>query len=1017
MAARAVTFCVEDTVGLKDDKYRIGVVDRTFGDVDSHEPAPQRDYPEPILKHTDVSDAQFNAFMRTGVPPRRTCLVSWQTEYVTELIPESQLELLDRAFFIGDVVKRDALSPMTGTVIGTRAECTILPTAAIQEVERDQSSQQDICIRAVPAEEVQYMHEYQEGALVLYDDWVGRIEEVHDEVAIRLDNGYVVVVERANELEADDSAIERLHVGDKVKTKKGNLRRGRWKYGSFNPNISPHGTVVEVRTVEISVRWLTQSFKADPNNARPRFREPPMDIGLDILDSGELRVYDSTKNPPSLTAANAMDRSYHMADVAVGDRVRFKDLTGASVKYDGTKILPSGLPQGKVKRIPRTDTQGFDMNVYLVMQTHTTVKVLWQDLSISEDSSTSLIPDPNMDDTDEVWPGEIVASKEKADEQFEESSWAFKPAKVGVVQCVKAVDRIATIRWFENADIRFTGQDLIYPCRTGKIGTVEEDISLYDIRDVGLTRRRGDFVKIMPESQTEWITPITDAEMKRLVDRLESTPGLRLCHLFGEVIDLGLDGKLTVRLGAADTVVDVRVAPERVTLVHSSDMDSDFYNDGYHSMDADDDDPNDYEDTSMGDTSDYEDMWVEYDGRVEHISADEDSAWSTEDEDDSSDVSMHDIPDLSPPDNGVETSKTTPELEPEISTNVSSGSIRPSVDQNQQRNLPPSLRNITNAAKTPMPATTCSTGNSDPKPIVHVAENPTSGVGMEAFNLTKGTNAPAFQILESLPVGHHYIDHSRPSSSVHTRRVQKEYKILRNSLPPGIFVRTWESRMDLLRVLIIGPSDTPYEYAPFIIDMHLGSSFPNSPPEAFFHSWTDGQGPVNPNLYEDGKICLSLLGTWHADERNENWNAAKSTVLQVLVSIMGLVLVKEPYYNEAGYDIHQNTPETLLPSALYTERAYFRARAFITHALTQNVIPFDEELKWLYQDQSPDAPRLLEKAIDAAKSIVERSEHKKEGDVQDGLNIISLGAVMMLKRQVKRLEELRSCKMPPPKRA
>jgi len=189
--------------------------------------------------------------------------------------------------------------------------------------------------------------------------------------------------------------------------------------------------------------------------------------------------------------------------------------------------------------------------------------------------------------------------------------------------------------------------------------------------------------------------------------------------------------------------------------------------------------------------------------------------------------------------------------------------------------------------------------------------------------------------------------------------------------------------------------------------MHLGSSFPNSPPEAFFHSWTDGQGPVNPNLYEDGKICLSLLGTWHANERNENWNAAKSTVLQVLVSIMGLVLVKEPYYNEAGYDIHQNTPETSLPSALYTERAYFRARAFITHALTQNVVPFDEELKWLYQDQSSDAPKLLDRAIEAAEAIIHRSEHKSSEDVQDGLKIISLGAVMMLKRQVKRLEELK----------
>ncbi|KAF2174502.1 UBC-like protein, partial [Zopfia rhizophila CBS 207.26] len=142
------------------------------------------------------------------------------------------------------------------------------------------------------------------------------------------------------------------------------------------------------------------------------------------------------------------------------------------------------------------------------------------------------------------------------------------------------------------------------------------------------------------------------------------------------------------------------------------------------------------------------------------------------------------------------------------------------------------------------------------------------------------------------------------------------------SLPPGIFVRTWESRLDLLRVLMIGPTDTPYEYAPFVIDFHLPTSYPSISPSAYFHSWTNGNGPVNPNLYEDGKICLSLLGTWHADERNESWNPNKSTLLQVLVSIMGLVLVTEPYYNEAGFEVHRDAPETKLSSALYTERAY-----------------------------------------------------------------------------------------------
>lgn len=47
----------------------------------------------------------------------------------------------------------------------------------------------------------------------------------------------------------------------------------------------------------------------------------------------------------------------------------------------------------------------------------------------------------------------------------------------------------------------------------------------------------------------------------------------------------------------------------------------------------------------------------------------------------------------------------------------------------------------------------------------------------------------------------------------------------------------------------------------------------------------------------DGKVCLSLLGTWDGD-RGENWNASTSTLLQVLVSIQSLILVPEPFFNE-----------------------------------------------------------------------------------------------------------------------
>jgi len=46
-------------------------------------------------------------------------------------------------------------------------------------------------------------------------------------------------------------------------------------------------------------------------------------------------------------------------------------------------------------------------------------------------------------------------------------------------------------------------------------------------------------------------------------------------------------------------------------------------------------------------------------------------------------------------------------------------------------------------------------------------------------------------------------------------------------------------------------------------------------------------------------VCLSLLGTW-SGKGNENWSS-QSNLLQVLVSLQGLVLVSQPYFNEAGF--------------------------------------------------------------------------------------------------------------------
>ena len=88
---------------------------------------------------------------------------------------------------------------------------------------------------------------------------------------------------------------------------------------------------------------------------------------------------------------------------------------------------------------------------------------------------------------------------------------------------------------------------------------------------------------------------------------------------------------------------------------------------------------------------------------------------------------------------------------------------------------------------------------------------------------------------------------------------------------------------------------------------------------------TTGGGSVryNPNLYDCGKVCLSLLGTWSGSE-SEKWNPKTSTFLQVLIAIQAQILIDEPYFNEPGYERTIGTRQGIECSRAYNENIKLR---------------------------------------------------------------------------------------------
>lgn len=93
--------------------------------------------------------------------------------------------------------------------------------------------------------------------------------------------------------------------------------------------------------------------------------------------------------------------------------------------------------------------------------------------------------------------------------------------------------------------------------------------------------------------------------------------------------------------------------------------------------------------------------------------------------------------------------------------------------------------------------------------------------------------------------------------------------------------------------MIIGPKDSCYYNGFFFFEFNFPCNYPWAPPKVIYHT-NDGRTRFNPNLYRDGKVCLSVLNTW----RGESWSSCQS-IKSILLTILS-ILNNEPLLNEPG---------------------------------------------------------------------------------------------------------------------
>ncbi|XP_077234627.1 putative ubiquitin-conjugating enzyme E2 38 [Tasmannia lanceolata] len=242
-------------------------------------------------------------------------------------------------------------------------------------------------------------------------------------------------------------------------------------------------------------------------------------------------------------------------------------------------------------------------------------------------------------------------------------------------------------------------------------------------------------------------------------------------------------------------------------------------------------------------------------------------------------------------------------MEPQLSTKDGSGNPNKNCFSHQENQKPPNSELDISSSRVP-------TQPSSSNPNKEIEENPVE---------------KKFKEFNQFDAVSDYSDHAfikskkkMSTSNEGAKQIQKEWKILSKNLPESIFVRVYEERLDLMRAVIIGAQGTPYQDGLFFFDIFFPANYPAKPPEVYYYS----RGlRLNPNLYGNGKVCLSLLNTWHG-KGIELWVPGKSTILQLLLSIQGLVLNSKPFFNEPGFGKLARTKFGMRHSLSYNQEVF-----------------------------------------------------------------------------------------------
>ncbi|CAF0917679.1 unnamed protein product, partial [Didymodactylos carnosus] len=146
-------------------------------------------------------------------------------------------------------------------------------------------------------------------------------------------------------------------------------------------------------------------------------------------------------------------------------------------------------------------------------------------------------------------------------------------------------------------------------------------------------------------------------------------------------------------------------------------------------------------------------------------------------------------------------------------------------------------------------------------------------------------------------------DQEQPNATC-IARIKRDIMSVFRDPPPGMFIAPSPDNITKIHALIVGPFDTPYEGGFFYFLIRCPPDYPIRSPRVKLMTTGNNTVRFNPNLYRNGKVCLSILGTWSGP----SWSPAQC-ISSLLISIQSLMSDK-PYHNEPGFEHERTTGDS-----------------------------------------------------------------------------------------------------------